>query len=203
MYEKWKQWQYYLIIGVVSLVALLFLPMVGSEAGLSWNIPDTPVGIAVYILSKLIVAAISILVFHCFILQGKVNILSDKRYIEALNIMDKYAEGEDLKPRSPAEWKRNVYGKKGTAVFATSVLSSVGLTQAVLSFDWMTFLSYLFTILTSIIFGILQMNQTELYWTEEFLNYAKMKEKMKNDNCERSTAPEFGRAGTGESEENS
>lgn len=172
-YEKWKQWQYYVIIGVISLVALFFLPMIGSEAGLAWNVPTTVVGWIVYIVSKLLVAILNILIFHCFILQAKINIQDDPNYIEANNILDKVSPSDTDKIRSPGEYYREVYGKKGITIFITSVLSAVGLTQAVLTFDWISMLTYFFTVLMGLIFGILQMNQTETFWTSEYLRYAK------------------------------
>lgn len=173
MYEKWKQWQYYLIIGVISILALFFLPMVGSEAGLAFRIPNTAAGWIVYIVSKILVATLNILIFHCFILQAKVNIRNNENFLQANEILRVSLDLETLKPKSPEQWAKAVYGKKGVSIFATSLLSAFGLTQAVLTFDWISMLTYLFTILMGIVFGILQMNRTEEYWTWEYLLYAK------------------------------
>lgn len=180
-YARWKQWQYYVIIGVVSLVALLFLPMIGSEAELNWKLPNTAVGWIVYVFSKLLVAVLNILIFHCFILQGKLNIESNEKYIEANRILEVVYDLKELAPKSPSEWKRNAYGKKGVTIFITSMLSAIGLTQAVLSFDWLSMLTYLFTVLMGIIFGILQMNATEVYWTTEYPQYAQRVKKQSED----------------------
>lgn len=173
LYEKWKQWQYYVIIGVISMVALFFLPMIGSEAGLAWKIPTTTAGWIVYVVSKLLVAIINILIFHCFILQAKINIQEDAKYNEAIKILDEVLPSNTDDFRSPSEYFKSTYGKKGLTIFVTSVLSAVGLTQAVLTFDWISMLTYFFTILMGVVFGILQMNQTEIYWTGEFWRYAK------------------------------
>ena len=173
MYQKWKQYQYYTIIGVISLVALFFLPMIGSEAGLAWNIPNTTVGWVVFITSKLLVATLNILIFHCFILQGKANISQDAKYLEANEILERTLDKKELAPKSPEQWTSQVYSKKGVTIFITSILSSVGLTQAVLTFDWISMLTYFFTVLMGVIFGVLQMNQTEIYWTTEYWQYAK------------------------------
>ena len=172
-YEKWKQYQYYVIIGVISLVALFFLPMIGSEAGLAWKIPTTVVGWIVYVVSKLLVATINILIFHCFIAQAKINIQDDPKYIEAITILDQVFNSDTESFRSPGEYFKTTYGKKGITIFATSLLSAIGLTQAVLTFDIVSMLTYLFTILMGVIFGVLQMNQTEVYWTTEYWRYAK------------------------------
>lgn len=197
MYEKWKQFQYYVIIGIISLIALLFLPMLGSEAGLTWVVPTTAVGWIVYISSKLVVALTNILIFHCFILQGKTNILNHPNYIKAQEILCNI-EKKEYAPKSPKEWHKNVYGKKGTTVFITTLLSSIGLTQAVLTFNLVTFLTYLFTVIGGVIFGILQMNQEEIYWTEEYLAYAKLEKERHNDNIQRNSIEKLGGTSTQE-----
>lgn len=176
IYQKWQQIQYYAIIAVVSLIALFFLPMLGTSVGLAWVVPNTVVGWIVYVITKLLVAGINILIFHCFILQGKLNIQHNEKYLEAKEILNQIEEKE-LIPRSPKEWHSQVYGKKSLTIFITSVISAVGLTQAILTFDWVSMLTYLFTIIMGLIFGILQMNQEEIYWTEEYYEYAKHTQK--------------------------
>ena len=180
-YYKFKQYEYYVIIGVISLIALLFLPMIGSEAGLQWKIPNTSVGWIVYVTSKLIVALVNILIFHCFIQQAKINASKSTKYQEAITILTTSIKANRMSPRSPETYLSNVYSKKGVTIFATSILSSVGLTQAVLTFDVVSMLTYLVTIIFGVIFGILQMNDAEQYWTEEFYLYAKSIERELND----------------------
>ena len=176
MYAKWKQYQYYVIIAVISLIALLFLPMIGSEAGLAFVLPNTVIGWVVYVSTKLIVAVINILIFHCFNLQGKVNISTNENYLAANEILLRETGDKELIPRSPKQWAAATYGKKGLAIAATSILSAVGLTQAILTFDVLTMLTYLFTIIMGIVFGILQMNNAEIYWTEEYYRYALLRQ---------------------------
>lgn len=178
LYEKWRQLQYYVVIGIVSLVALFFLPMIGSEAGLAWNIPNTTAGWIVYITSKLLVATINILIYHCFILQAKINIQDDPKYKEATEILNNILDSDTERFRSPREYFKSAYGTKGVTIFITSVLSAIGLTQAVLTFDWISMLTYLFTIIMGLIFGVLQMSQTEIYWTTEYWQYAKRIEQV-------------------------
>jgi hypothetical protein len=172
-YDKWKQYQYYVIIGVVSLIALFFLPMVGSEVGLAFVLPNTVAGWIVYITSKLLVAALNVIIFHCFILQAKINIKDNPNYLAALDLLRRMDQNNYPNPRSPQEYFREIYGKKGITIFITTILAAIGLTQAVLTFNLISMLSYLFTVLMGLIFGILQMNQTEIFWTEEFYEYAK------------------------------
>lgn len=173
IYAKWLQWQNYIIIAVVSLIALFFIPFIGSSVGLAWVLPTTVAGWVVYVVSKLLVAALNIIIFHCFILQAKVNSKDNPNYIAACAILSRIDKNKELVARSPSQYFAGVYGKKGTLIFITTILTAVGLTQAVLVFDWISMLTYLFTIVMGVIFGILQMNQTEIYWTEEYLRYAR------------------------------
>ena len=162
---------YYFIIGIVSLIALCFLPMIGSTAGLGWNTPNTVVGWIVWCVVKIIVAVLNVLIFHCFMMQAKINIKDDKKYQEALAILQEN-EFKEFKPIGPVEWNRKQYGTKGVTIFITTALSTIALTQAMLTFDWMAMLTYLFTIIMGLIFGVLQMKTAEDYWTDEFWQYA-------------------------------
>ena len=169
--NKLKQWLYYFIIGIVSMIALCFLPMIGSDIGLAWNLPDTQIGWIVWVTIKVIVAVLNVLIFHCFMMQAKLNIKNDPKYAEALDVL-KLTKQKDFTPRSPSSWNKQQYGQKGVTLFITTALSTVALTQAMLTFDWMSMLTYLFTIIMGIIFGVMQMETAEDYWTNEFWQYA-------------------------------
>lgn len=171
--DKVKQWMYYFIIGIISLVALIFLPMIGSTVGLGWNIPDTVVGWIVWIAVKLIVAAINVLIFHSFMQQAKLNVKNNEKYTEANEILGRMKIKKFI-PRAPKVWNAQQYGKKGTMIFITTGLATIALTQAILTFDWIAMLTYLFTIIMGLIFGVLQMKSAEEYWTNEFYKYALM-----------------------------
>ena len=169
---------YYFIIGLVSMIALCFLPMIGSDIGLGWNLPDTFVGWVVWVTVKVIVAVLNVLIFHCFMLQAKINIKDNQKYKEAKTILSTNKVKEFI-PRSPNAWNRQQYGQKGVTIFITTALSTVALTQAMLTFDWMSMLTYLFTIIMGLIFGVMQMKTAEDYWTDEFWQYAtKVKKDM-------------------------
>lgn len=170
--DKIKQWMYYLIIALISLVTLIFLPMVGSTADLGWNLPNTTVGWVIWIVVKLIVAGIGVLIFHCFMLQAKINIKDDPKYKEANKLLEQCQHRKERIPRSPLVWNRQQYGKKGVSIFVITALSTVALTQAILTFDYMSMLTYLFTIVMNLIFGILQMKSAEEYWTTEYWEHA-------------------------------
>lgn len=175
--DKIRQFMYYVIIGVISLIALCFLPMIGSNIGLGWNIPNTTVGWVVWIAVKCIVAVLNVLIFHCFMCQAKLNIKDNERYLEAQEILRKQ-DVKDYIPRAPEDWNKQQYSTKGITIFITTALSTIALTQALLQFDYITMLTYLFTIVMGLIFGVMQMKTAEEYWTDEFWQYAKMVERQ-------------------------
>lgn len=169
--DKMKQWMYYIIIGIISFIALVFLPMIGSEVGLAWNLPNTTVGWVVWVAVKAIVSTINVLIFHSFMCQAKINISDHPNYKKAFDILFAQKNKEQM-PRSPKKWKAQQYGRKGVTIFFTTALATIALTQAIMTFDWMAMLTYLFTIVMGLIFGIMQMKNAEEYWTDEFLRYA-------------------------------
>lgn len=178
--QKSKQYMYYFLIGLASLITLIFLPMVGSTAGIAWAVPTTVVGWIVWVAVKLIVAALNVMIFHCFIMQGKTNIKNHPSYIEAKEILKK-CSNKELIPESPQHWTKRTYGQKGVSILITTALGTFALSQAILTFDWILMITYLFTIAMGIIFGILQMKSTEEWWTENYLEYAKYIEKKQNE----------------------
>ena len=178
--DSLKQGMYYIIIAVISLISVVFLPMLGSTLGLGWKIPDTTAGWVVWGASRAIVATINVLLFHSFMEQAKLNIKDDEHYKEARDILVKVKKKEH-KPKSPAQWNAAQYGKKGVSLFLASAMSVVAIGQAVLSYEWATALAYLFTLGMGIIFGIMQMKKAETYWTTEYYEYALMKKRMEEE----------------------
>lgn len=170
------QYLNYWVIGIVSVIALFFLPFLGSAVGLALVLPNTAAGWIVYIAGKIIVAVLNVLIFHCFFQQAKINVRDNANYVEALTILDKYRIKEQIY-RSPEEFTRKSYITKGTLTFVFSVLGAFSLGQAILTFDAIVFLSYLFTIVMGIIAGVIQMKNNEIYWTCEMWHYAKKLEK--------------------------
>lgn len=171
--DKIRQTMYYFIIGIISFVSLVFLPMIGTEIGLGWHVPDTQVGWIVWVVIKLLVAALNVLIFHSFMCQAKLNVKNDPKYEEAVKILE-LAKIKKYVPRSPHQWNKKQYGTKGVTIFITSAITVVALTQAILLFDWVAMLTYLFTIIMGLVFGVLQMKNAEDYWTTEFWRYAMM-----------------------------
>lgn len=185
-YENLRLWKNYAIIIVVSIIALLFLPMIGSTANLKLMLPNSRTGWVVYIVSKLCIVAINFVIFHSFMQQAKLNVRDNPKFIEANEIMGKIVSNK-YNPRSPEKWLKQQYGTKGTTLFITTLLGCVTLTQAVLAFDWTTLLTYLCVIVSGVIFGIFQMSTAEDFWTGEYWQYAKLIQKKLGMVTQRST----------------
>lgn len=169
---KIRQTIYYWIIFLTSMVVLVFLPMVGSEAGLKFNIPTTTAGWILYIVTKLLVAVLNVIIFFSFMQQAKLNVRDDPKYVKACEIMGRVKKEKAYIPRAPRVWERKQYMHKGVTIFLTTAISVVALANAFLTYDYMTLLTYAITIIMGIIFGLLQMATAEEYWTKEFYDYA-------------------------------
>lgn len=183
----YKMYLYYGLVFLLSLCMLIFLPMLGSTGDLGYNLPQTKIGWIVFVVTKTVVAIINLLIFHCFICQAKLNIKDDPKFLEANEILGKLRR--EVLPRSPRKFFTKEYGVKGTTTFLFSALSVIALTNAILCFDWIAFLTYILTLLMGIIFGVLEMKKVELFWTEEYLAYAHYRLKLSteekdNDNNE-------------------
>lgn len=190
LYIKYKNLAYYFLIGILSLISVVFLPFIGSVLQGEFAFPTTVAGWIIYILSKLAVSVLNVLLFYCFIKQAKVNVKNDPKFIEAEKMLEKANSEEHIEPRSPKKYFGGVWTKKGIMLFLTTFLTCFALSEALLTFDLSSFLSYLFTVVMGIIMGYLQMRQTEDYWTSEYNYYAQMRlkefeEKEKKDDYDR------------------
>lgn len=81
--EKCANNAYYIVIAILSLLALTFLPLLGTTVGLELNIPTTTAGWIVYVVTKLIVCVLNMMIFHSFVKQAKINVRNNKNYKEA------------------------------------------------------------------------------------------------------------------------
>lgn len=172
---KARQNIYYIIIAVISFITVAFLPMVGSTVGLQWNLPDTTVGWIVWAVTRLVISIINVLLFYSFMEQAKLNVKDNERYIQANEILLK-SKKKEHEPKSPSKWQAEQYGKKATKIFLGSAMSVVAFGQAILSYDWVSMLSYIFTLAMGLIFGVMQMKKAETYWTTEYYAYALKKQ---------------------------
>lgn len=185
MKEKIKQYQGYAIIAILSLISIFFLPMMGSSVGLGFAFPTTTAGWLVWSVSKIAVILINMLLFDQFVRQAKINIKDDPNYIFAQGIFNELGGEEADKLLYPKQYLGKLYRSKGTKVFFTSALSVVALSNAILTFDWITMLTYLFTVVTGLIYGWITMAAVENYWTED---YYKLAIKVQKEQADAATA---------------
>lgn len=177
--KKVQDYLYYFMIAIVSLCAMFVIPCFGSTVGMEWNFPNSVVGWIVFITSKLTVAIVNILIFHGFIKQSKINIRDNPAYLEAMKILNDVGR-KTYTPRSLAEINKKEYGHKMITIFISSMFSAFSFSQAILTFDITSLISYSITVLFGIIFGLLEMKKYEDYYTHEFVDYAKyVQEKQK------------------------
>lgn len=175
-----REQQNYIIIATLSAILVFFLPMCGSVAGLGWRFPTTVGGWIVYITTKLAACGINLLIFHHFVKQAKINIRDNEQYQEALRML-RETEPEEP-PRSPHDYFKKQYLNKGFTLIITTLLSTVCITQAILTFDYIAMITHIITVVFGVVFGIMVMREDEEYWINEFYYYAKKRmEELKHD----------------------
>lgn len=173
MIFDYKKYLYYGLVGVISMLVLVFVPMIGSEAGIGFKFPTTASGWFIYIITKVLISVLNVLIFYCFMEQAKLNSKDNENYKKANEILLEFKQ-KDYKPLSPTAWTKKQWTSKGVTLFMGTAISTVGLTNAILKYDYMSLLTYLIVLIMGIIFGIMQMKSAEIYWTKEYYEYAKM-----------------------------
>lgn len=163
--------QNYWVIGVLSLILMIFLPMAGSVAGLGWVFPTTTAGWIVYITTKLCATGLNMLIFHHFVIQARINIRDNANYLEAEKLLNGLMP--DTTPIGPKEYFGKQYAKKGTTLAITTILSTVCITQAVLTFDYVSFIVHILVVIFAIVFGVQTMREDEEWWIRDYLIYAR------------------------------
>lgn len=170
--KKFEAYKFYAIIAILSIIVVFFMPFIGSEMGMELNLPNTATGWVIYLITKALVVAINLTIFYSFMEQAKLNVQDNPKYIEANNILNNYFKDIRPVPMGPTEWTHKQYRSKGISLGVTTLLGAVALTNAVLSFNITTMITYLFTIVMGVIFGFIQMGTAENYWTGEYWEYA-------------------------------
>lgn len=163
---------WYIILAVASIITLVFFPMIGSGLPLALTLPTSAVGWIIYVFTKLAVASINIFIFHSFMSQGKLNVSDFWKKKMADEILHRVRRTKDIIPLSPEEWLAKEYKTKGITIAITSILSCIILSQVVLYFDFIIFISYLLTLCLGLFTGIIQLFKAENYWSMDYFDYA-------------------------------
>lgn len=167
-----NQYRNYFIIGILAAIAVFFLPMLGTSVGLAFIVPNTVAGWIVYISTKLCIVVINLLIYDQFMKRAKINVRDDPKFVEAERILNEELDGID--DALPADYYiRRMYRSKMTSTAIFTLLGVFGFTNAILTFDWVSMLSYTFTIIMALTFGWISMGEAEVIWIEQHYKYAK------------------------------
>ena len=169
--KRFKDLSGYFLVGIVSLLSVVVVPLLGTDFGTTIIIPNTWGGLAIWLCTRFTVVVVNLLIFDAFIKQAKINVKDDERYKSAVLKLNTIKEEAGIIPRSPEKFNKQQWRKKGTSLGISSVLSSFLLTECIVNFDLTNFLTYLFTIGGAVAFGYLTMMNNEDYWTTEFPIY--------------------------------
>ena len=179
--KRFKDLSGYFLVGIVSLLSVVVVPLLGTDFGTTIVIPNTWGGLAIWLCTRFTVVVVNLLIFDAFIKQAKINVKDDERYKSAVLKLNTIKEEAGIVPRSPEKFNKQQWRKKGTTLGISSILSSFLLTECIVNFDLTNFLTYLFTIGGAVAFGYLTMMNNEDYWTTEFPIYVDiLSEKVSN-----------------------
>lgn len=172
MKEFREKYIYYALIVLLTLVGIVFLPLIGLDQNgeINLNFPASIMGWIIWAVSKGAICVVNCLIFHFFVLQGKDNIKDNADYIKGLKELNKYRD-KDETIKSPWELERGAYLKKGGTVLISTAMSLFALPSLVLQFSLINFLSVLFSMIMAVSFGAMQMRETEDRWTKDLTNY--------------------------------
>lgn len=175
---------YFIIIGLISMLAVflppLFMGCLSSDIGLAF--PKTVEGWILYAIMNVSTAIANISLLVLFKLQAKKNARKNENFVKANDILNKLAGRKEVFiPRSPAKMDAGDYTRKILAIVASTFTASITLTSLILSFDWMTLLSCLVSIIITLCISWITMINNEIYWTEEYLLYAEMVEREQKE----------------------
>ena len=176
---KFNDAAYFIIIGLISMLSVvlppLFMGCLSSDIGLAF--PKNAAGWILWSILNISTAIANIMILVLFKLQAKKNARNDENYKKANEILNKLAgQKEVFIPRSPTRMNATDYSRKVICIVISTLTSSVVLTSLILSFDWLTLLSCLVSIIITLCISWVTMLNNEIYWTEEYLLYAELKQ---------------------------
>ena len=181
---KINDYAYFAIIGLISLLVIfippLFMGCLSSDISIAF--PKSVEGWILYGIMNGSTAIANICLLILFKLQAKKNSRNNENFKKANEILNRLAgKKEVFIPRSPAKMNASDYSKKIICIVVSTLTASITLTSLILSFDWMTLLSCLVSIIITLCISWITMINNEIYWTEEYILYAQLVEKKQNE----------------------
>ena len=174
--ETFKQYAFYGIIAIILMIVLFIVPVLAggiNAKGFSYYLPKSVPGWIVFWAIRGGTVAGNMCVFGLFKAQAKTNAKDNPNFIEANRLIERQNGKKGFIPRSPKEKAAKDWLTKGVIVLFTTAAESIVIGALILNWDLMTFLSCITSSITAVLFGIVAMIKDEVYWTEEYLQYAK------------------------------
>lgn len=171
--NKLKIYTYYILIAGISIISLTVIPLLQSSINASFQFPRTAAAWILWIGSRLCVTILNLLIFHCFICQADLNTQENESRKQAEELLALVKQQKEGPPLSKREFLEGEYRHKVPTLTLSTICSLVAFGPAVLMFDVTTFLTYLFTVIMAVVFGVIEMFKVETYYTVEYLRYAK------------------------------
>ena len=181
---KLKQYTYYIIIAVISLLSLIVIPLIGTDLpDIKAAFPSDAIGWCLYIGERILVIIMNFIIFDSFVKQARINIKDDENFKKANEILAKN-KPKEYRPKSEKKYLSEIYLKEGTSLVITSVMSLFVIGTAILNYDYMLLIATTFSVISCIVFGILTMKKVEIYYTGEYYDYALTQ--IKEETCTKS-----------------
>lgn len=174
-----NDYAYFIIIFLISLLVIFIPPLFAGclQGDISIMFPKSTEGWILWGILNGSTAVANICLFILFKLQAKKNAQGNDSFKKANEILNKLAgQKEVFIPRSPAQMNFQDYSRKIICIIISTLGASITLTSLILSFDWLTLLSCLVSIIITLCLSWITMLKNETYWTEEYLLYAELKQ---------------------------
>ena len=182
--EQLKLYTYYILIAILSLLSVIVFPILNSTADISDTFPKDPTGWVMYCLIRVLVVVMNMLIFTNFLQQSKLNVKDEENYKRANQILGR-CKPKDYHPRSPKQYLTKEYTVKGAFLVVSTVASLFVIGNAIINYDYMLLIATVFSVINSIVFGIMTMRKAEIYYVSEYLDYALLIEKKLNEKVTR------------------
>lgn len=163
---------YYILTALLSIVSIVVFPMLdNSKLTLKDAFPTTPTAWIIWTVERVLIVVMNMLILNNFILQARINIKDDPNYKKANEILNKN-KPKNYKPRSPQVYLSKAYIKKGVMLTLTTLASLIAIGEAAVNYNYLLLIATIVTVILAIVFGVVAMRSTEIYWTTEYLDYA-------------------------------
>lgn len=179
--SKLSEWTNYIIITAACLLMGFVPPMIGAVVGFGLLLPTTTAGWIIWTVLQVSNAIANCLMFYAFTAQGKDNIKTHPSFIKATEILRSNEVYKENILMSPQEWEHRGWGKKMAWMAICTILGSTALTQAVVAFDVIRFITQIITIIFGLLFGLIQMKKTEEMYSDYYLEYAEQQARIKKE----------------------